>query len=93
MATVTAVLNGHNQREPLELRAHALIARAAGLEDAGQHDLAHEARYIANALLETLAELAQERAIRTAVQARNAQLQQILGKAVYQACQDAAPDL
>lgn len=70
----------------LSQRTRELISRCDGVSEAGMPELASESRFIANALLDTLAELETERSIRRAVQGRCDHLQAILGKATYEAC-------
>ena len=77
--------NGHHPTDGLQTRAYALISRCGGIEESGMPQLAAETRYVANALLTTLDELAAERSARVALQARCTAQQAILGKALYQA--------
>jgi hypothetical protein len=82
--------NGHLHQLARQ-QATALTHRANGLEDAGQTDLARECRLIATMLLETLDQLEAERSVRRTLQKRCDEYDRILGKAAYQACENAAP--
>lgn len=71
----------------VETRAYALLSRCGGIEESGMEALARETRYITRRLLDTLEQLDLERAVRVELQQRCETLQDIIGKAAYQACQ------
>lgn len=67
-------------------RAQALLIRAQGIREGGAPQLAEDSAFIAQRLLETMDELDAERSARIAIQARNDRLENIIGKAAYNAC-------
>jgi hypothetical protein len=73
------------ERNELRTRAWALLSHCGGLEETGQAPLARETRVIARAFLDALDQIEAEQSARVALQDRCETLQNIIGRAVYQA--------
>lgn len=65
-------------------RAEHLMTFAAGLDDAGHPELARRARLAAYDVFELVDKLRSEQSVRRELQRRNAELERIVLKAVYQ---------
>jgi hypothetical protein len=72
-------------------RARAFVEFLDGFEEGGFPEYARRGRLIADELERVAEELDAERSARRALQERCERQQEILGKAVYRACVEAAP--